>query len=60
LEFGAVSAKFVRELRERRVARKIAEIYHGRPVSDEYLFGKATGGDVFVRMAKAAVSACGR
>lgn len=39
------------------VARAIAEKYHGREVTSEYLFGEATGGLVFVECAKAAIEA---
>lgn len=39
------------------VALAIAETYHGRPVSNEYLLSDATGGQIFLRCARAALTA---
>jgi len=37
------------------LAMVLAAEYHGRKVSPRYVFGEATGGDVFVRMAERAI-----
>jgi len=40
-----------------RVARAIAQQFHGVRVTDEYLFGEATGGSAFLEAANAAIKA---
>lgn len=39
------------------IARGMAEVYHGRPVTDEYLFNPATGGRAFSELAVACLRA---
>jgi hypothetical protein len=43
-----------------QVARLVAEKYHGKPVSTEYLKAPCTGGAVFMDMARAAMAATRR
>lgn len=38
----------------RQLAMRLAEVYHGRPVSEDYVFGEATGGAMFGALATAA------
>jgi hypothetical protein len=40
-----------------RVAMRLAEVYHGKPCSHEYVFGDCTGGRIFVEQARAAIEA---
>lgn len=37
------------------LAMSLAEVYRGKPVERDYVFGDATGGEVFIRMAERAV-----
>ena len=39
----------------RRLAMRLAAVYHGRPVDEAYVFGEATGGAIFGAMATAAL-----
>jgi hypothetical protein len=39
----------------RKLAMRLAEVYHGRPVTEEYLLGEATGGAMFGALATAAM-----
>ncbi|ASS55926.1 hypothetical protein [Rhizobium leguminosarum] len=38
-----------------RLAMRLAEVYHGKPCSPEYVFGDCTGGNIFVDQARAAI-----
>jgi hypothetical protein len=44
-----------RVVKRRALAMKLAEVYHGRPVDEDYVFGEATGGAMFGAMAEAAL-----